>query len=547
MFVSLNFANRKAIAYIRKSTNDANRQKYSIQSQKEQIEKWCDQMGVILIRTFKDDHSAKDFNRPGWNQLTAYLNQNKKQQLADLLLVVDYSRFSRDEVLGYVSINQLESFNIELQAIDQLLDSSVPESKIMRGLNMTMPAVDNAWRSIKVKRGMTLALKQGNWVAPVPMGYWKDKNEGKITATKEGRLIGMAMQMVKNGSSITDAHMELHLRGLNITFKRFSKMLRNPFYAGLISHKLLEDEIVKGNHKGVISESDFEELQRVLSNNRKDTHKHLDLYPLKGFIQCPNCQTYYTGYQVKKKQKPNGDYRLKQSKPIYYKCKCANVSGKKAHKQFSTVLDSLSLNEDYLAAFKDMAISVIQRISLDDRQRIVLINREIGQVEAKIERLEERYLYERVIDTKTYEKHSKKLFQRLDDLRESKKSSGALSNPTDFVNFVCKNISNIDIKWNESTFKRKRGLQRWMFPEGFFYDKHTEQYLTPRLNSIFNLTRSFSNGITKKPTHSDRFVNFGSPPLTIGLTPLSNPKGIDQLTFIEDIIAFEEFFKSTKF
>ncbi len=501
MYTNLNFTGRKALAYIRKSTNDTNRQKYSIQSQREQIEEWCLKHNVILTKTFKDDHSAKTFNRPGWNELVAYLETQRCDPQADLLLVIDYSRFSRDEVLGYVSINQLDQLNIELQAIDQLLDYSIPESKFMRSHYMTMPAVDNAWRSIKVKRGMTLSLRAGNWCAgSLPKGYWKDKNTGEVTPTQEGRIIGSSMKKILQGYSIKEALEDVKMRGVSMTFKTFSKAIRNPFYAGKIKHELLGEDIVDGKQLPVISWTDFQELQHLLNNNKKSTlGKGDELLPLKGFMSCPNCGSNYTGYQIKKKQNPykKGVYKVRKSQPVYYKCQCANVSGLKSHAKFVDALNNLSVSVDKIDAFMEALEIALEQINDRQKKSISEFGREIGMVEEKLERLEESYLYDGIIDKSIYQKHVQKLHNRLDFLQKNKDSLRQLSNPRQVLDFASKSLTKMGNRWNNGTFLQKKAMQRWMFPEGILYDKAKDHYLTPRINIIFNVTNSFSVGYNK--------------------------------------------------
>ena len=544
MYTNLNFSGRKALAYIRKSTNDTNRQKYSIQSQREQIEAWCLQQNVTLIRTFKDDHSAKTFNRPGWNELVAYLATQRNERQADLLLVIDYSRFSRDEVLGYVSINQLDQLNIELQAIDQLLDYSIPESKFMRSHYMTMPAVDNAWRSIKVKRGMILSLREGNWCAgPLPRGYWKDKNTGIVEPTLEGRLIGSAMRKILEGYSIKEALDDINMRGFNTTFKTFSKILRNPFYAGKIQHKLLEDEIVDGKQEPVITYESFKQLQQYLDNNKKSNIvKGDENLPLKGFMSCPKCGHNYTGYTVRKKQKPykKDEYFVKKSQPVYYKCRCSNVSGINAHSKFIEVLDNLSLRNEMIDAFLEALEIAIEEINSRQIQIKTDLNREIGMLEKKLERLEGRFIYDGDIDKNTYQNHVQKIHKQIDFIEKKRQGVSPLSNPSKIIDFASRNLTKIGFRWSKANFSQKKALQRWVFPEGFMYDKAKGQYLTPRINTIFSINSSFSVGYNKKTDPNGSVIRLWQSDSPANLTPLSNPSDHPQPSYIEDFISIEE-------
>jgi hypothetical protein len=59
-------------------------------------------------------------------------------------------------------IRILKELGIEPQAIEQPLDSSVPESKIMLAIYVSTPEVENDRRALNVLHGMRRARKEGH-------------------------------------------------------------------------------------------------------------------------------------------------------------------------------------------------------------------------------------------------------------------------------------------------------------------------------------------------------------------------------------------------
>lgn len=513
------FEGKRAVCYLRKSTDDAYRQKYSIQAQREQMEAWSSHFEVITEKYFIDDHSAKDFKRPGWVQLMDYLK--KYHASISLVLIIDYSRFSRNDVLAYVSINQLDQWNIELQAIDQLLNYEVPESLIMRGNYITMPAVDNMWRSKKVKRGMIQALRAGNWCGgKYPRGYWKDKNTGEVQATDEGRLIAGAFDKIAHhGYNIKEAQTFLNLRGVNITFKALSKMLRNSFYKGFIGHSLLGHEIVKGNHPPLVDPTTWQLVQDILSGNTK-SGKTDDLFPLKKFLTCPDCGKTHTAYQRKTKQKPDGSYREKKSKPIYYKCACGDISGQMLHETFADLLSSLSLNHNDVDDLHEELEFVFESMQRESRESQALLKKRITEQTLFLEKIEKKYIADG-LDTETYKKHRSTTEKEIFQLERSLKTQVQLSNPTHFINNSLKLVTKSAKIWRESDISQQRSLQNLIFPDGLMYSRKNSEYRTPRINSIFTVIQGFESPITKK-TRSTGNVNLVYSPSVVrrGIEPL---------------------------
>jgi len=63
------------------------------------------------------------------------------------------------------------------------------------------------------------------------------------------------------------------------------RYLRDPFYAGKFIYK---GKLYKGNHPALITDDEFELLQKILSNKSKGKqHKHD--FPFAGIIKCGEC------------------------------------------------------------------------------------------------------------------------------------------------------------------------------------------------------------------------------------------------------------------
>ena len=70
-----------------------------------------------------------------------------------------------------IELRKLHEMGIEVCAIEQPLDLSIPESKAMLALYLAIPEIDNDRRSMKIRGGMRAALKDGRWCRVAPRGY----------------------------------------------------------------------------------------------------------------------------------------------------------------------------------------------------------------------------------------------------------------------------------------------------------------------------------------------------------------------------------------
>lgn len=82
-------------------------------------------------------------------------------------------------------ISVLKGLDVETQAIEQPLDMSIPENKMMLAIYLTAPEIENDRRGLNTFFGLRRARKEGRWTVQAPVGY-------KNLCTPDGRrFIGL--------------------------------------------------------------------------------------------------------------------------------------------------------------------------------------------------------------------------------------------------------------------------------------------------------------------------------------------------------------------
>jgi len=76
---------KNVIIYTRVSTDEQADKGFSLLHQKDVLEKYCALKGYNIVKHYRDDYSAKNFDRPGFKQLMEFIKANKK--FVDLLKV----------------------------------------------------------------------------------------------------------------------------------------------------------------------------------------------------------------------------------------------------------------------------------------------------------------------------------------------------------------------------------------------------------------------------------------------------------------------------
>lgn len=364
---------KTAYLYVRVSTDEQKRKGYSLPEQEDRLLKYCKYNNIEVKGIYREDFSAKDFNRPEWKKLFLQI-KNKPSRDDNNILFVKWDRFSRNAEYAYEMIGMLRKYRTTAMAIDQPIDFSVPESTVMLAVYLSVPEAENNRRALNTANGIRRAKQMGRYPSKAPLGYINlTLMDGKkIIAKKEpeaGIITWVFHQLTKNIDKIEKIRKIAIDKGLICSRSHFFRIIRNPVYCGLINIRLNseEEQMIKGTHEPMITETIFYKVQHIITTRRKITAKSGDLesmFFLRGFLICPICGRKLTGSFSKGNTKRYPYYHC------YGKCK--------------TRINALSLNNSYQIKLQQMVLS---------NKAIELFNCVLEDRNIKVEK--ERYLHER--------------------------------------------------------------------------------------------------------------------------------------------------------
>ena len=85
---------KTAYLYVRVSTDKQKRKGYSLPEQEERLLKYCRNNDIEIKGIYREDFSAKNFNRPKWKKL--FLEVKRKPREDKNILFIKWDRFSRN-------------------------------------------------------------------------------------------------------------------------------------------------------------------------------------------------------------------------------------------------------------------------------------------------------------------------------------------------------------------------------------------------------------------------------------------------------------------
>lgn len=289
---------KSAYLYVRVSTDEQKRKGYSLPEQEDRLLKYCDHNDIEVKGIFREDFSAKNFNRPEWKKLIMAIKKKPLKEEKNILFV-KWDRFSRNIQYAYEMIGILRKCNTIAAAIDQPVDLDIPESSVMLAVYLSVPEAENTRRALNTANGIRRAKLMGRHPNKAPMGFVNltALDGKKFIAPKQpeaGIIKWIFNQLEKNIYKVTEVRRMALDKGFLCSSSNFSKLIRNPIYCGLISvsSHTEERQMVKGNHDPLISVNTFYEVQNIINTKRKVSNRKEELkstFFLTGFLTCPLC------------------------------------------------------------------------------------------------------------------------------------------------------------------------------------------------------------------------------------------------------------------
>lgn len=509
--------------YVRVSTDEQAEKGYSQRNQEELLRKYCGINNIQIRNVIYEDHSAKTFNRPQWKKLLANLKKNKNK--TDLVLFLKWDRFSRNAGDAYQMISLLRKLGVEPQAIEQPLDLSVPENKMMLAFYLAAPEVENDRRALNTIHGLRRAMKEGRCVWMAPYGYVNKSTEtGKkyIEADpKRAVQVLWAFEQIAKGAFSTESiyHMAKD-RGLKMTKANFWIMIRNPLYCGKILVPKYKDEdaiLVEGQHEGIVSEGLFYRAQEVLDGNKRTYRpkaQTVENFPLRGFFMCPKCGRKLTGSKCKGRHKYY----------YYYHCDATckyRINSEEANQIFTDELNTYKPIPEIKKLYSAVLLEAYKKRTGGATSEKSKILAQIAEYEKKLSVARDLLVTEK-IDVPDYNMMKIANSTILKSLeRQLSEVTGVKENIEHLVNQGVDNLLKLGNNLKDSTLVEARDMIGLIYPENFTFREN--KFQTARINEIVRCIYLVNKELqTKKNGTKDDFF---------ALSRVVTPTGFKPVTF----------------
>ena len=317
----------KAAIYCRVSTEGQEQDGTSLKTQLEACLKYCKEKKYEVAYKFSEAWSGLSLERPKLNELRELIRNDK----IDIVVVYSLDRFSRDPVHGVILMQEVEKYNVSLQAATETVDNS-EVGKLVFYIKGYAAKLDAERRRDATGRGKQAVLKGGKMPTGCGIGIygytWVRDEKKRVPLKHETEVVQRIFRMVASGTSCFKMAQILNddkiptKAGKKWEARTVSRIVRNPAYMGVTYYGQTKGDknnriktskeswvILPDTTPAIISKELFDKTQAALATS-KELHpgKALHEYPLTGFSVCGYCGSPLVGSCLR------GSYR-------YYHCR----------------------------------------------------------------------------------------------------------------------------------------------------------------------------------------------------------------------------------
>lgn len=285
----------KYFAYVRKSSEDKEKQALSIPAQKDKIKERFPDLDIEFIEEEKS--AFIPYNRPKFDDMLKRVRKGERRGLIGW----HPDRLSRNEVDASSITYMLRTGEIQDLKLCTYYFENTPEGIWMLQIALSQSQYESAKKGRDVKRGLEKKAETGEYPGPAPTGYLNDKYEERghkkvYTDKKRRPMLRRMVDLMLTGNYTPPrirkiANEEWGYKGPNgkgISRSGIYNLFSRTFYYGWYEYPVGSGKWHKGNHEPLYTREEYDRMQLLLGrkgNPRPQTRE----FTYRGPIKCGEC------------------------------------------------------------------------------------------------------------------------------------------------------------------------------------------------------------------------------------------------------------------
>ncbi len=410
----------KYFRYIRKSTRGDEKQVLSIDSQREALDRFVQERGLVVVGEFIERESAHAPGRPVFGDMMRRIGAGE----ANGIIAWHPDRLSRNSMDGGQIIYFLDDGKLADLKFPSFWFENTPQGKANLGHELVQTKQYSDKLGCDTKRGLEDKARMGHYPSAAPRGYLNDKATKTVVLDHElAPVIKRAFELYARGDQTIEMmrdffyHQGMLTRrtnckvrgGLKVHEDFVRRLLRNPFYYG---HFNYAGELYEGKHPPIITKRLFDQVQEVLNRRGRVVKTTQTPKALLGLFRCGECGMGVTA----EIQKGHTYYHCTRKSKVKV-CRQPYVREEDLDRQLSSMLLPFGLRSDWATPMLRMIDDERRQLAASSRNASQERRAEITRLETKLQRLLDAYL-EQLIDRAQFAAQKAEILARKKSIME---------------------------------------------------------------------------------------------------------------------------------
>ena len=325
-------SNTDPVALLLRVSSEEQRDRETIEIQREFLKEYCRLYGLEVAETYADDGVSGTIplhERPGGRRLLADAQEGR----FTTLLVYRLDRLGRSLLVIVDAAERLEAAGVALRSATEPIDTSTPSGRLIFQMLASFAEYERETIRERTRAGLHRAFRGGRHFGAAPYGYRADDRGLLQIVPEEAEIVREIIANVADGSTLYAEAKRLNDLGIPTPGWRYgngkkrpgaalwsvttiSNIVRQSAYSG--THKVKTNggkDVIEQAVPPVLTDAGLQERAgaALTENKRYPDRKNNRKYLLRGLVKCATCGAACTGHCAKRRGK----------KYYYYACRTA--------------------------------------------------------------------------------------------------------------------------------------------------------------------------------------------------------------------------------
>jgi site-specific DNA recombinase len=256
-------ASKKAVGYVRVSTEEQRDSGLSLGAQREAIEAFAKSQGYELVAIVEDaaiSGATKPVERPGFSRILALA----QQEAFGILLVWKFDRLARHLRYAVATTQTLsEDYGVTLRSVTEPIETESPMGQTIFTIFAGMAMMEREAITERTLMGRKAKAKQGGFAGgKAPYGYRRDKEGGLEVVPEEAAIVRRIFALQKEGLGTKAIAARLNTEGVPTRggrpwiFSTIHGIVHNAKYEGKVEYYFQATEeypfVELGHHEAIL-------------------------------------------------------------------------------------------------------------------------------------------------------------------------------------------------------------------------------------------------------------------------------------------------------